>query len=101
MSKWQAIPEDTDILITHGPPNGILDYVAQSVYHAGCEELLERVMEVKPKINVFGHIHQGFGSVRVNEIEFINASVLNEAYSYTNLPVNVEYDDVMGIIKYY
>jgi Icc-related predicted phosphoesterase len=101
MSKWQAIPEDTDILITHGPPNGILDYVAQSVYNAGCEELLERVMQVKPKVSVFGHIHQGYGTLRVNEIEFINASVLNERYNYANLPVNVEYDEVMGIVKYY
>lgn len=101
MSKWQAIPEDTDILVTHGPPNKILDYVAQSVYHAGCEELLLRVMEIKPKVNVFGHIHQGYGSTRVNEIEFINASVLNERYNYANLPTNVDYDEVMGIVKYY
>jgi Icc-related predicted phosphoesterase len=101
ISKCQEIPEDTDILITHGPPNGILDYVAQSVKHAGCEELLERVMQVKPKVNVFGHIHQGYGTLRVNEIEFINASVLNESYNYANLPINVEYDEVMGIVKYY
>ena len=73
MSKWQAIPEDTDILVTHGPPNKILDYVAQSVYHAGCEELLLRVMEVKPKVNVFGHIHQCHGSIRVNEMVVIRS----------------------------
>ena len=101
MSKWQAIPADTDILITHGPPNKILDYVVRDAFYAGCEELLERVMEIKPKVNVFGHIHQGYGSIRVNDIEFINASVLNEAYNYANLPVDVEYDEVMGIVKYY
>ena len=101
MSKWQAIPADTDILITHGPPNKILDYVVRDAFYAGCEELLDRVMEIKPKVNVFGHIHQGYGSIRVNDIEFINASVLNEAYNYANLPVDVEYDEVMGIVKYY
>ena len=101
MSKWQDIPVDTDILITHGPPNKILDYVVRDAFYAGCEELLDRVMEIKPKVNVFGHIHQGYGSIRVNDIEFINASVLNEAYSYANLPVNVEYDEIMGIVKYY
>lgn len=100
-SKWELIPEDTDILITHGPPDTILDYVAQSMKHVGCEQLLERIMTIKPKVNVFGHIHQGYGSIRVNEIEFINASVLNERYNYANLPVNVEYDEVMGIVKYY
>ena len=101
INKWNNIPEDTDILITHGPPNGILDYVAQSTFHAGCNMLRKRIFEVKPKLNIFGHIHQGYGSTRVNEIEFINASVLNERYNYANLPTNVDYDEVMGIVKYY
>lgn len=100
-SKWSDIPDDTDILITHGPPNKLLDYVAQSHYHAGCEELLDRLTTLKPKVNVFGHIHQGYGTVRYNDIELINASLLNEQYSYTNLPINVEYDEIMGVIKYY
>ena len=54
------IPLDTDVLITHGPPFGILDrcYDDQRV---GCEELLKAVKRVKPKLHVFGHIHENYG----------------------------------------
>ncbi|MFN0049320.1 MAG: metallophosphatase domain-containing protein [Cytophagales bacterium] len=52
---WQKIPSDTDILITHGPPFGILDK------GVGCEELLAKVIKVKPRLHIFGHVHQGFG----------------------------------------
>lgn len=99
-SKWQDIPEDTDILITHGPPNKILDYVAQSRYHAGCEELLDRLMVIKPKINVFGHIHQGYGATDVNGTQYINASVLNEEYQYTNNPVNILFDNENSFLEF-
>jgi Icc-related predicted phosphoesterase len=47
---WKKIPSDTDIPITHGPPFGILDK------NVGCEELLAKVIKVKPKLHVFGHI---------------------------------------------
>ena len=51
-----CIPEDTDIVITHGPPYGILDkiYNGQSV---GCKILLNVIERVKPKVHIFGHIH--------------------------------------------
>jgi Icc-related predicted phosphoesterase len=46
---WQKIPEDADILVTHGPPKGILDR------EMGDEELAKRVSRIKPKIHCFGH----------------------------------------------
>ncbi len=61
--KWDLIPSDTDILITHGPPFGILDQVSFSSKgrgvekFAGCEELREAMFRIKPKLHVFGHIH--------------------------------------------
>ncbi len=100
IEKWNLIPEDTDILITHGPPNGILDYVAQSTFHAGCNMLRKRVFEVKPKLNIFGHIHQGYGLTTQNDIDFINASVLNEEYRYTNKPIDLVFDKDKGVLNF-
>ena len=53
---WDSIPDNLDILITHGPPFGIFDQTAKKV-NAGCKALLEKVKQVKPKIHIFGHIH--------------------------------------------
>ncbi len=72
-AKWQMIPEETDILVTHGPPHGILDE-AQGVTSAGCEALRERVFEVDPEVHVFGHIHEARGTVERRGITFVNAS---------------------------
>lgn len=59
LEKWDAIPEDTDILITHTPPVGHGDLCCTGV-RAGCVDLLSTVQtRVKPKYHVFGHIHEG------------------------------------------
>jgi len=53
------IPDDIDILITHGPPLGYGDFCFSQM-RAGCSELLSTIQQrVKPKIHVFGHIHEG------------------------------------------
>jgi Icc-related predicted phosphoesterase len=90
--KWDKIPVDVDILITHSPPFGKLDFVKYDNINVGCEELMKRIGEIKPKINVFGHIHEGFGYVFDGNTHFINASVLNERYEFRNKPVNVLWD---------
>jgi Icc-related predicted phosphoesterase len=87
--KWDKIPVDVDILITHSPPFGKLDFVQYNNINVGCEELMKRIGEIKPKIHVFGHIHEGFGYVFDGNTHFINASVLNERYEFRNRPVNV------------
>lgn len=59
LSKWELIPSDTDILVTHTPPVGHGDLCCSGV-RAGCVELLSTVQNrVKPKYHVFGHIHEG------------------------------------------
>lgn len=59
MRKWNKIPDDTDILVTHTPPVGHGDLCCTGV-RAGCVELLTTVQQrVKPKYHVFGHIHEG------------------------------------------
>jgi len=90
--KWDMIPLNTDILITHGPPFGKLDYVKYPNQNVGCEELMKRVEEIKPKIHVFGHIHEGYGYVFDGNTHFINAAVLNGRYEYRNKPVTVDWD---------
>ncbi len=71
---WDMIPHDTNVLITHGPPKGILDWNPRDKFHCGCEDLLNKVVEVSPKLHCFGHIHQGYGQVSIGGIDFINAS---------------------------
>lgn len=83
---WQLIPIQTDVLITHGPPYGILDKTIRGK-HVGCERLKYKVIEIKPKYHVFGHVHEGYGILQQNGIQFINASILNERYRYTNNPI--------------
>lgn len=83
---WNLIPADTKILLTHGPPFGFLDTVINE-QHAGCQDLLRTVLTLQPKVHVFGHIHESYGSIRRSGIRFINASVLNEQYELANRPV--------------
>lgn len=84
---WKMIPEDTDVLVTHGPPYEILD----SVYgkNVGCEELLKKVKEVNPKYHVFGHIHCDVGELIEDETTFINAACLGEDYKPNNQEIKV------------
>lgn len=83
---WDLIPEDTDILMTHGPVHGILDKTNTGVA-AGCEELLKTINNSKIKLHVSGHIHEGYGERVVDGIRYINASVLDIRYRQVNDPV--------------
>ncbi len=99
-SKWDLMPEDIDILITHGPPFGYLDTVENRTEHLGCELLMNRIEQVKPKINCFGHIHSGNGYVFNGETHFINSSVLNENYIYQYPPLTIEWDKETNNINF-
>jgi Icc-related predicted phosphoesterase len=83
---WNKIPESTDILITHGPPFGILDQT-QSGLHVGCESLLKKVKSIKPQYHLFGHIHEAYGVYESAQTTFINGSILDENYVITNQPI--------------
>ncbi|MFO0823795.1 MAG: metallophosphatase domain-containing protein [Gemmataceae bacterium] len=77
---WAKIPLGVDVLITHGPPAGILDRTWAGDL-AGCQDLLERVRVVKPQLHVFGHIHEAAGRSDHDGIIFVNASVANDPAS--------------------
>lgn len=87
---WELIPGDTHILITHGPVFGFLDQVINE-QHVGCQDLLRHVLTIKPKVHLFGHIHESYGSIRRSGIHFINASLLNEHYEMTNRPISFDF----------
>jgi predicted phosphodiesterase len=88
---WDMITPDVDILITHGPPFGHLDYVAYNKLNVGCELLRERVDYLKPKIHVFGHIHSGYGYKFDGHTHYFNAAVLDERYQFTQKPLTIDW----------
>lgn len=85
-AKWAMIPDDTDVLVTHGPPAGVLDLTKRGD-RTGCVDLLDRVRAVRPKLHVFGHIHEAAGVAREGDTLFVNAS----AYTTASRAVVVRY----------
>jgi len=85
---WKAIPENTDILVTHGPPKGILDLshnYGDDLEYCGDQALFNHVERVKPSFHIFGHIHSnkvdmnsGTRTVSGMKTTFINASCCND-----------------------
>ena len=98
--KWNNIPDNTDILITHGPAFGYLDTIMDQYDNLGCQLLTNRIKTIKPKIHVCGHIHSGRGYVFDGDTHFINASVLDEQYQYTQKPLTVEWDPVTNKLEF-
>ncbi len=87
---WQMIPASTDVLITHGPPYGVLDTAHPNNVHLGCEELAEAIQQIRPRLHVFGHIHGGQGQHNSDGTQYVNASVVDEAYRLVNAPQVIE-----------
>lgn len=85
---WGAIPDNTDILITHGPPYGTLDLTYQG-QHVGCPYLKDRIDQLPQlKLHVFGHIHHSHGLTMKGKTMFANAAICGENYKPTN-PVHI------------
>ncbi|KAL4459353.1 hypothetical protein ABPG74_017966 [Tetrahymena malaccensis] len=85
--KWEQIPTNTDILITHGPPHKILDRCYDG-FQAGCPDLRKAVLErVKPLYHIFGHIHEAYGQQKIDNTTFINASSVDLRYQTRSQPV--------------
>lgn len=87
--KWDLIPQGIDVLITHTPPHGVLD-VTRGGESVGCEDLREAVRRVRPRLHVFGHIHEAHGARDLDGTRFVNASSCNHKYAPTYEPVVVE-----------
>jgi len=90
-AKWSKIPANVDILISHMPPHGVLDTNAGGV-KAGCQDLLRTVVErIRPRIHVFGHIHESAGVTSQHKILFINAASKIPRSKNLNKPIVVDY----------
>jgi len=96
---WSEIPEDTNVLVVHGPPRGILDLV-MSGERVGCEDLANRIKDLKDlKLVQFGHIHEDYGYELIDDVYYVNASVLNLRYELANKPFVFEILDDKEIVK--
>jgi Icc-related predicted phosphoesterase len=85
-----SIPKDTDILITHSPPFGILDNCDYG--RKGSISLMKTVELINPSLHVFGHIHEGAGVKKHKDTTFLNAAQLNEMYDIAHSPYYFEFD---------
>jgi Icc-related predicted phosphoesterase len=87
---WKQIPDDTNILVTHGPPLNILDTNGRHE-HCGCWDLRERIKHLKKlKLSIFGHLHSAHGISEIDGVKFVNCSVLDDDYNLTFEPIVLE-----------
>lgn len=89
--KYKNIPSNTDVLITHCPPYGILDELQNPKppeynSHVGCLILKKELKRIKPKVHLFGHIHEAYGMKKIKGITYSNGSIMNLYYSPRNKP---------------
>jgi Icc-related predicted phosphoesterase len=76
--KWDMIPDDTDILLLHGPPHEFGDFTGCA--YVGSPSLTRRIEQVQPKLVVCGHIHSAHGRYQIGETVVINAAHVDERY---------------------
>ena len=89
--KFALIPDDTDVLIAHGPPAGFHDRVGRR--NVGSIALNRRIQEIKPKLAIYGHVHHGYGVEQVEGVTLANVSytsVTNNRYVPANSPMTFE-----------
>lgn len=91
--QWAKIPNDADIVVTHGPARGVLDRVAplRGHDHLGDVALYKTLSQKAPQYHICGHIHGSRGMTSIEGTTFINAAVLDEAYRPWHLdPIVIE-----------
>jgi len=85
---WAKVPADTNILITHGPPFGILDLSPGQPERMGDPELLTRVRELRSlRLHSFGHVHGGYGTLEKDDVVFVNAALMGHLGGIDRAPV--------------
>jgi Icc-related predicted phosphoesterase len=88
---WDIIPNGSDIIITHGPPEGFRDYSKTENKNTGCAVLLEHILKIKPAYHIFGHLHESYGIDSNEDTVFVNASLVNGAEEVINSPIVIEF----------
>lgn len=82
--NYENIPSDTDVLVTHSPAYGILDFDDNINY--GSEELLSKLSSLNLKAHLFGHIHAQHGVKTIGNTLFSNGAIMNAGYTNLNDP---------------
>lgn len=91
--RWAQIPDDTTVLVTHGPPYGMLDKTARG-QHVGCSALATRVATLdKLRLHVFGHIHAGYGTQRVGRVLCVNACICDSHNDPKRTAIVLDFDE--------
>ncbi len=86
---WDGIPLDIDLLVTHGPPAGVLDSDPGMSHSAGDPQLLKAVSRIKPRYHIFGHVHEAFGLANIGPTTFLNVALIDHGKVIHN-PVEIE-----------
>lgn len=93
---WNTIPNDTDIVITHGPIYGYRDKTYRTYENVGCADLLHKLNEVKPHLHFSGHIHEDYGYTPIQYGDWsgyaFNGCTCNLSYEPLNNPITFDYD---------
>lgn len=91
--KWAAIPENTSVLVLHGPPYCYGD-LTNDGRHTGSPSLLERIKELPQlKLVIYGHIHEARGEWHINQATLANVSVVNRHYQLVYPPFEYKLQD--------
>lgn len=85
-SRWDKIPDNTDIVIVHGPPFNIFDVTVDGE-NTGCPFLAEKMNKIEPSLCIFGHIHESYGFKKIKNTFYANVSTLNYRYQIHNKPL--------------
>ncbi len=93
--KWSRIPAGLDVLITHGPPRGIGDLVQGD--HAGCDDLLAAIAERRPRLHLFGHIHEAGGFWQRGDTAFANVTTAECERGATVLDLDVARGQITAV----
>lgn len=89
--KWDLIPLNANILITHGPAYKVLDQNKEGE-HCGDYNLMSTIIDLRPDLHVCGHIHEGHGHEHHDGIDFYNVSICNRAYLPLNPVTIIDYE---------
>jgi len=89
---WNRIPNDTDIVITHGPIHSYCDRTDRGGLNVGCEQLYHRLNEVKPQLHFSGHIHEAYGYRNTKWGYAFNGCNCDLSYLVNNKPMTFDYD---------
>lgn len=92
--NFANIPDDTDVLITHSPAYGILDFDDGINY--GSEEILMKLSDLQLKAHLFGHIHAQHGIMEQNGVIYSNGAIMNADYSVLNVPNMISIKDAQA-----